>query len=161
MRVPRGLHRQAYRPGNLLIWRPGWQGTGMRPIRRTAPVLYRTPVTGLPLSGGQGQAVISAGGAATVTVGPQGLGNIWYPAQITVSTTSGLAGNDASTCNVYLGAQGVPITLLGTLLPGTGVLGVAVPSMSPGQYLIAIWSGGKTGDVAAVNVVGTMDALTT
>lgn len=160
MRVPRDLHRQAWRPGNKLIWRPGWQGTGMQPIRRTSPLLYRTPVTGLPLSGGQGQAVV-AGGAATVTVGPQGLGNIWYPAQISVSTTSGLAGNDSSTANVYLGAQGTPITLLGTLLPGTGVLGVAVPSMSPGQYLITIWSGAKNGDVAAVNVIGTMDALTT
>lgn len=161
MRVPRGLHRQAWRPGNRFTWAPGWQGTGMRPIRRTAPVLYRRALTGLPLTGGQGQAVISGGGAATVTVGPQGLGNIWYPAQISASTTSGIAGNDASTCNIYLGSQGVPVTLLGTLLPGTGVLGLAVPSMSPGQYLIAVWSGGNPGDVAAVNVVGTMDALTT
>ena len=160
MKVPRGLHRQAYRPGNKLAWRPGWRGTGMRPIARLPVHLYRRAVTGLPLTGGQGQAVISGAGAATVTVGPQGLGNIWYPAQISVSTTSGLAGNDASTCNVYLGSQGVPVTLLGTLLPGTGVLGLAVPSMSPGQYLIAVWSGGKNGDVAAVNVVGTMDALT-
>ena len=119
MRVPRGLHRQAARPGNKLTWRPGWRGTGMQPIRRPGPALYRTPITGLPLTGGQGQ------------------------------------------CNVYLGAQGVPITLLGTLLPGTGVLGLAVPSMSPGQYLISVWSGGKNGDVAAVNVIGTMDALTT
>ena len=268
MRIPRGLHRQAYRPGNLLTWRPGWQGTGMRPIARLPVGLYRQPLTGLPLTGGQGQAVIggwaqasgsataptafqtlvtitpnegglytiqwtvtlagtpgagdannfrlvqtnpllflaesvnagaagtypqaavtaaipagaqliiSAGpgngtagavytgtiggqGGASVTVGPQGLGNIWYPAQLSASTTSGQAGNDNSTANVYLGSQGVPVTLLGTLNPGTGVLGLAVPSMSPGQYLITVWTGGNPGDVAAVNVVGTMDALTT
>ncbi len=160
MRVPRELHRQAYRPGNKLTWRPGWHGTGMTPIRRLPVQLYRTPVTGLPLTGGQGQAVISAGGIASVTVGPQGLGNIWYPAQVTVSTTSGI--NDNSTCLVYLGSQGVPVTLLGTIFPGgAGTLGLAIPNMSPGQYLIAQWSGGKTGDVAAINVIGTMDALST
>jgi hypothetical protein len=160
VRVPRGLHRQAYRPGNKLAWRPGWRGTGMQPIRRLPVNLYQVPVTGVPLTGGQGQAVVSSGGAASVTVGPQGLGNVWYPAQVTVSTTSGV--NDTSTCLVYLGSQGVPVTLLGTVYPGgAGTLGLAVPSMSPGQYLIAIWSGGNPGDVAAVNVIGTMDALTT
>jgi len=159
VRVPRSLHRQAYRPGNRFAWRPGWRATGMQPVRSLPVSLYTQPITGIPLTGGQGQAVV-AGGAASVTVGPQGLGNIWYPAQVTVSTTTGI--NDNSTCLVYLGSQGVPVTLLGTIFPGGGgTLGLAIPSMAPGQYLIVQWSGAHNGDTAAVNVIGTMDALST
>jgi hypothetical protein len=99
-------------------------------------------------------------GAASVSVGPQGLGTIWYPAQVVVSTTSSIAGTDNSVCNVYLGPANVPNNLLGTVIGG-GVLAAAVPPMSPGQYLTAVWTGGNPGDVASINVVGTMDALTT
>lgn len=98
------------------------------------------------------------GGLALVSVGPQGLGNVWYPAQVTVSTTSGV--NDTSTCQVFLGPAGVPVTLLGTIFPGgIGTLGAAVPPLAPGQYLIAQWTGGNPGDVAAINVIGTMDSV--
>lgn len=99
-------------------------------------------------------------GEGIVTVGPQGLGTIWYPTQVTISTTSGL--NDNSTFNVYMGPNGVPNVLVGTLFPGgSGTVPLAVPSMSPGQYLIGIWTGGKAGDICSMNVLGTMDALTT
>jgi len=98
-------------------------------------------------------------GATAVSVGPQGLGTIWYPAQVVVSTTSSLAGTDNSVCNVYLGSGAVPNTLLGTVVGG-GLLGVAVPPLAPGQTLIAQWTGGNPGDVASINVIGTMDALT-
>jgi hypothetical protein len=98
------------------------------------------------------------GGLATITVGPQGLGNVWYPAQATIFTTSGIT--DTSTCNLYLGPAGVPVTLVATFYPGgQGTAGLAIPSMAPGQYLIAVWTGGNPGDVASLNVIGTMDAL--
>jgi hypothetical protein len=99
-------------------------------------------------------------GEGIVSVGPQGLGNVWYPAQCTISTTSGV--NDNSTFSLYLGPAGVPVTLVGQAFPGgLGTLAVAVPSMTPGQYLIGVWTGGNPGDVASINVIGTMDTLTT
>lgn len=99
-------------------------------------------------------------GALSLSVGPQGLGNVWYPAQATVSTTTGPL--DTSTCLIYLGAQGVPTTLQATVFPGgAGTVGLAIPSMTPGQVIIANWTGGHPGDVAGLNIGGTMDALTT
>lgn len=99
------------------------------------------------------------GASLTLTAGPQGLGTIWYPAQVTLSTTTGAL--DTSTALVYLGAQGIPITLVGTVFTGNGTVALAIPSMSPGQVLIVTWAGGHPGDTAAFNIVGSMDALTT
>jgi hypothetical protein len=101
-----------------------------------------------------------AGGQAVVQVSPQGLGTVWYPAQATISTTSGAA--DTSTCAVYLGPQNIPTNLVGFSYSGGGdTVSLAVPALSPGQILTAVWSGGHAGDIATMNVVGTMDALTT
>lgn len=114
----------------------------------------------MSLIGGQAQSKISAAGTLLLSVGPQGIGNIWYPASLTVQTTSGT--NDFSTCNIYLGPAGVGVTLLGTFFPGqagAGTASFALPSLAPGQYLIASWTGGNPGDVATVNVVGTMDSV--
>jgi hypothetical protein len=126
---------------------------------RPVPVqAYTGKITGVPLTGGQNQAKVPAGGKLTLTVGPQALGTTWYPAQITLSTTTGLL--DTSVANVWLGAQGVPITLVGTSA-GNGTVALAVPPMQPGQVLIVTWTGATVGDTAGLNVVGTMDALTT
>lgn len=122
---------------------------------------YTTRRSGVPLQGGQAQGFISAGGTLTLQIGPQGSGTVWYPAQVSISTTSSLANppTDVSTCNIYMGAAGTPILLMGTLFPGAGVLAVAFPPLTVGLFIIAKWSGGKSGDVAAVNVTGTMDYL--
>jgi hypothetical protein len=115
-------------------------------------------VSGVPLTGGQAQGTVLATGALTLSVGPQGAGVMWSPASLTVQTTSGTS--DTSTCNVYLGPAGLGVTLLGTIFPGGyGVAAFALPVMSPGQYLIATWTGGNPGDTATLNVVGTMSAL--
>ena len=154
MRVPRGLHSPAgaYAPRRL-AWAPV-----ARPIRRLPMQAYRQPVTSVPLTGGQAQGLISSAGAATLSVGPAGAGNVWYPASVTILTTSGI--NDASTCSIYLGPAGVPVTLQATQFPGgTGTISLAIPSMTPGQYLIAVWSGGKSGDTCSINVTGTMDSV--
>jgi hypothetical protein len=153
-RLPRGAARPAgaYAPGRL-----GW-GPVARPIQRIPISAYRQQVSGVPLTGGQAQGTILASGALTLSVGPQGAGVMWYPASLTVSTTSGTS--DSSVCNVYLGPAGYGVTLLGTINPGGyGVAAFALPTMAPGQYLIATWSGGNSGDTATLNVVGTMSAL--
>lgn len=155
-RVPRGFHYPAggYAPGKLR-----W-GPAARPIRVLPVGLYTRRVASVPLTGGQAQGAIPASGALTLSVGPQGLGNAWYPASLTIQTTSGTA--DTSTCQVYLGPAGYGVTLLGTFYPGTagaGVAAFALPSLSPGQYLIAAWTGAHAGDLATLNVVGTMSSL--
>jgi hypothetical protein len=122
------------------------------------PELFRVPVRGVPLTGGQVQGVIGSGGAATISVGPQGLGTIWYPQQATISTTTGAA--DASTCQIFLGALGVLTLLAGQSYAGGGdTIALAVPALTPGQLLIAVWAGGHHGDKCTVNIIGTMDAL--
>jgi hypothetical protein len=126
-------------------------------IPRVPVEAYTRRLTGLLLTGGQAQGIITGAGALTLSVGPQGLGNVWYPVQVTLSTATGVF--DGSTANVYLGAQGVPITLVGTLYSGNGTVALAIPPMTPGQVLIVVWSAGNPGDTAAMNVLGTMDAL--
>ena len=121
---------------------------------------YGVRRSGVPLQGGQAQGTIPVGGALTLQIGPQGSGTVWYPAQVTTFTTSGV--NDTSTCLIYMGAAGTPVTLMGTLFPGgAGVLAVAFPPLTVGLFVIAQFSGGNNGDVAAVNVTGTMDYLDT
>lgn len=166
-RIPRSwatsFHPQAAgRRSSKLLNLPGLRGSGMQPIARVPVQAYTGRITGVPLTGGQAQGIIGGGGGLTVSVGPQGLATVWYPAQVTLSTTTGLAGGlDTSTAAVYLGSQGVPITLVGSVFTGNGVLALAIPSMSPGQVLIVTWVKGHAGDTAAVNIIGSMDALTT
>lgn len=162
-RIPRAwatsFHPQAVRRGSPLAYRPGWRGSGMQPMRRVPIGAYSQKAAGVPLTGGQNQAAVPGTGKLTLTAGPQGLGTIWYPAQVTLSTTTGAL--DTSTAMVYLGAQGIPITLVGTVFTGNGTVALAIPSMSPGQVLIVTWTNAHPGDTAAFNIVGSMDALTT
>ena len=150
--------RTGYRSSQL-AWRPGWRGSGQQPIRAVPVTRYTGKLSGVPLTGGQAQGKISGSGALTLQVGPQGLGTVWYPVQVTISTTKGAL--DTSTALVYLGPLQTPATLVGTVYSGNGTVALAIPSMSPGQTLIVAWTGGTSGDTAAANVIGTMDALTT
>lgn len=163
VRLPRGwaahFHPQASRRGTPAQYRPGWQGTGMQPMQRVPVTAYTGRITGVPLTGGQAQGVIPGSGALTLSVGPQALGTIWYPASVVISTTTGPL--DTSTALVYLGSGGVPTLLQGTVYTGNGTVALAVPDMQPGDLVIVQWTGAHQGDVAAVNITGTMDALTT
>lgn len=159
VRLPRGWHPQAVRNGNSLVNRPGYHGSGQQPITPVPVSSYRQVISGVPLTGGQVLGEIPAGGALTLSVGPQGLGTVWYPSQLTLSTTTGAL--DTSTALVYLGAQGVPTLLVGTVFSGNGTVALAIPSMTPGQLLIVSWSAAHPADQAAMNVIGTMDALST
>lgn len=106
-----------------------------------------------------GTMTASNGQGLTLKAGPQGLGTTWYPAQVTLSTTTGPL--DTSTALVYLGIGGVPTTLVATVFSGNGTAAVAIPSMQPGEFIIVTWTGGHPGDTASFNVIGSMDALTT
>lgn len=163
VRFPRGwgqaFHPQAVRKGNGLAYRPGWRGSGMQPMTATPIHAYTGQITGIPLTGGQVQAAIPSSGSLSLSVGPQGLGTVWYPVQVTLSTTTGAL--DTSTALVYLGPLTTPATLVGTVYSGNGTVALAIPSMTPGQYLVIAWTGAHPGDTAAANVIGTMDALTT
>jgi len=103
--------------------------------------------------------ITGASGPLTLTVGPQGLGTTWYPAQVTLSTTTGAL--DTSTALVYLGIGGVPTMQVATVFSGNGTAALAIPSMQPGEFIIVTWTNGHPGDTASMNVIGTMDALTT
>ena len=131
----------------------------MRPYRaRSAPVSLYTQVSDtLAITGAQGLAVIGASGTATISVGPAGLGTVWYPASAVVSTTTGQL--DTSTCNIYVGPAGYPTTLQGSVYSGNGVVSLAIPAMSPGLFIVAVWTGGTTGSTASLNVTGTMTAM--
>ena len=150
-RWPRGLHPSA---GGL----PNVGGRNRR-IGRPQMESYTGVQTRVPLNDGQGQAIVPASGTVTVRIGPQGLGTVWYPAAVTVSTTLGV--NDPSIANVYAGPASLqtPTTLLGTIPSGgAGVLAAAVPPLPVGWFLAVVWTGARQGDVAAVNVTGSKDA---
>jgi hypothetical protein len=161
---------------NFVITRAGGTVTLATSVNAGAPGTYpQTPFTFTigtadTIVGKVGGAAPTAGAVYTISatiprpltlqIGPQGAGTVWYPAQVTTSTSSGV--NDTSTCLIYMGAAGTPITLMGTLFPGgAGVLSVALPNLTVGLFIIAVFSGAKAGDIAAVNVTGTMDYLDT
>jgi hypothetical protein len=93
-----------------------------------------------------------------VQLGPQGIGTIWYPQSAAVATTTGAA--DASTVTFYIG----PLALLTEVgsqsyAGGGDNVGLAVPAMHPGTFLVAKWAGGHSGDLATLTIYGLQDAL--
>jgi len=118
-----------------------------------------------PITGGYAAATVSAAGTATAYCGPMGVGTVWYPQAAAISTTSGA--NDTSTCSLYLSPFEntskalAPSTQIGgqSYAGGGDTIGLAVPPMRNGYYIIAVWAGGNPGDVAALQVYGTQQAL--
>lgn len=114
--------------------------------------------------GNEGVAVgkLNASGAGTLQVGPSGLGNTWYPVSISVGTGTGFGNlsNDNSQCILYCGPLAISQYFLTILQPGTGQAGTLPATLSRGQYVFAVWSGGKANDSIMLNVGGSQDALT-
>jgi hypothetical protein len=121
---------------------------------------YRTQADSQIGGFGVGQTLVSGSGAATVRVGPSGLGTLWYPQQAVLSTSSGV--NDSSTAIAYLGPSGVvpANTIFQSFSAGNDVQGIAVPVMQPGDFITCVWSGGHPGDVATLRIIGGLTALT-
>lgn len=125
----------------------------------SAPMQQYTGRARTAIANGYGAATVSGSGTATVTVGPQGVGTVWYPMSAAISTTSGA--NDTSTCTLYLAPAQQPQLIIGQSYAGGGdSLGLGVPPLPPGYYIIAVWTGGHSGDLATLAVYGTQDALT-
>jgi hypothetical protein len=127
-------------------------------IRVPPMTAYRTLLGNIPLTGGQVQATVQANGVAQASIGPVGLGTVWYPTQAFVTTTSGIA--DVSTCTIYLGSV-IQANLVGpATFGGFGSIALTVASLTPGALLIAVWQNGHPGDLATVNILGTQSVLT-
>src|SRR5215469_8372454 len=124
---------------------------------------YQAPVT--PITGGYAVATVKSG-TATAFCGPQGVGTVWYPQAVAISTTTGA--NDSSTCALYLSpfentsSALAPSTQIGgqSYAGGGDTIGIAVPPIRNGYYIIAVWTAANNGDVAALQVYGTQQALT-
>ena len=102
--------------------------------------------------------VMPASGKLTLQIGPQGIGTRWYPAQATVSTTLGAV--DTSTVSVYAGTLGVPnIQAAQSYAGGGDSAGFNSIVICPGQYIIAMWTGGTAGTTATIVVNGTQSSL--
>jgi hypothetical protein len=140
-------------------------GFTMRRPPSTAPGDYQGSQPTV-ITGGYAAKVVPAGGIVTIYCGPMGLGTVWYPQAVAISTTTGA--NDASTCALYLsplqnGANLAPSTQIGgqSYAGGGDTIGIAVPPLWPGTFLIAQWTGATVGDLAALQVYGQQRALTT
>jgi hypothetical protein len=142
----------------LTGWRIGAAGTGQQRIQVVDIRRFTRQIQGVPLTGGQVTGKIGASGTITLQIGPAGIGTIWYPSSVNISTSLGAADN--STCSVYLGFIAAQNLQGGQSYAGGGdTVSLAVPSLSAGALIIAVWSGGTSGSIAAINVLGTMDAL--
>lgn len=147
VRWPAGLHRLA----------ASAPASGYLPRRpqvadqRTFHVPVRAPI-----GNGTGQAIVASDGSAIVAVGPSGLGTRWYPAQIQVSTTTGVG--DLSTCIFYKLFIG-PTQQIGQTLQGGGDTIGWVAEMQPGELVYAVWSSANPGDLATLVLIGDQVAL--
>lgn len=153
VRLPPGWNRAAGTWGNSRSGPQPRTNIGIRP----APVPVRHMMTqrrGPIRSDGTGQAFITGSGAATVQVGPQGLGTRWQLQQVVNATTTGP--NDASTVTFYVGAIAVANMIGGQSYAGGGdTVGLAGLELQTGEFLIAVWAGGHTGDAATIRLSGT------
>lgn len=157
--VPGWIHPQAAgRTLDKRRLRPGYPaGSGARRIRVVPQQRFTQNITGVPLAGGQKRAAVNGAGVAQLQVGPQGLGTIWYPSSVVISTTTGAA--DASTAACYIGSIAAANLQGGQSYAGGGdTIGLSVQSMTPGDLLIVVWAGAVPGAIATMNVIGTQDA---
>lgn len=138
----------------------GQLGAPQRAPARPAPPTARI-FPALLASGASG--LLDASGNGLAVCGPSGVGNIWTPAQVAVSTSTS---DSTPIAFLYLGPllplaalQALMNTAQVTQLGGTsngandsiGLNGVQVPQ---GQALIVQWLGGDPGATATMTVTG-------
>jgi hypothetical protein len=148
-------------PGPVPARAAGGWGGGFRKWVQPPPIpiqMYQHTGRGPIAGNGINSGVISAGGSATVSVGPSGTGCRWYPQSVSLATATGAA--DASTALVYLGAIANGLVVGTSYAAGGDQVGLAVPMMQPGDLLLVVWSGGHPGDWANMQVIGDLEALT-
>lgn len=131
-------------------------------IRRppVAPIHQFRTVRRVAIRPGEGTrtAQISAGGSASISLGPEAL-ITWYVDYVALSTTTGA--NDASTCAATVGPVAHGIVPTGQSYVGGGdVVSLGGRALRPGEYITLVWSGGNPGDQAIATVYGSQDILT-
>ena len=98
-------------------------------------------------------------GAGSAQLGPSSPGEVWRPAQVSVSCSAVV---QTGTCeaSIYAGAgigQGAFVD--GTFSGDTGDTTDAIAGelLRPGQYVFAVWTGGVPGALATVRVSGSRE----
>jgi hypothetical protein len=133
----------------------------VRPWRHppATPIELYTVTVRVPIPNGVGQAAVPASGIVSIQVGPQGVGTVWYPQSAAIATTTGAA--DTSTCTLYVGPLAL-LTQVGSqsYAGGGDNIGLAVPALVPGYFIVAKWAGATPGDLATLTVYGQADVLT-
>jgi hypothetical protein len=107
-----------------------------------------------------GGTISAGGGTGTAQLGPVSPGEIWAPAQVSVSCSAAVT---TGTCQCIIYAGDVPSQagfVDGTFSGDTGDTTDAISGreLSPGQYVYAVWSGGVPGATASLVVSGTRTA---
>lgn len=150
-------------------WPPGWivpagSHVDRRVLPRSVPPAIffgRDRRMQVPIGPrGFAQGLVSGAGSVTLNIGPDGAGTSWDLAQVSVATTSGAA--DASTVAFYAQPTGTvqaPWQVGQSYAGGGDQVGLAGIKLVPGERLYAVWSGGKSGDVATMILTGVMTVL--
>ena len=126
------------------------------------------PIT--PITGGYAAVTLDFSGGGRAFCGPQGVGTVWYPQAVAVATTSGAGDNSTVSLfispmlshdlNGLLFVQELQMQIGGQSYAGGGdTIGIAVPPMRNGYYIICIWSGGTENDLASFQVYGNQTVL--
>jgi hypothetical protein len=96
-------------------------------------------------------------GAGTARTGPTGMREKWQAATASVKTGQAVVTNEAA-CRIYVGEDASsPNYVDGTLSGSTGdsTDRVSAQEITPGMYVLAVWSGGDPGAQGQLNVNGT------
>jgi hypothetical protein len=102
---------------------------------------------------------LNGAGAGTAKIGPVSQRETWQPAEVAVKTNQAPAAivNEAQ-CKIYCGPDTSDNNFTdGTLSGSTGdsTSNIAGQTVSCGEYVFAVWTGGDAGAQGRVNVTGT------
>jgi hypothetical protein len=103
---------------------------------------------------------IGAAGTAQTQVGPSGVGCSWSPVQANAYSSLGQLA-DPSTVALFVGPLPVEqYQVAANLLGGGSQFALGGVGLTPGWFVWAVWTGGKTGTTVNLIVTGDKIALT-
>jgi hypothetical protein len=111
-------------------------------------------MTNVQIRPGVATVVLSVTGAGTAQLGPSGARETWMPQVASVSVATHAK---EAQCRIYIGDSPIPANFIdGTLSGSSGdsTDRVAGKTLSLGDFIWAVWSGGDPGAVATLNVSG-------
>jgi hypothetical protein len=100
---------------------------------------------------------LNGAGAGTAQLGPRGMRERWAPAVASVKTNQATVVNEAQ-CRVYCGPYASPPNFVdGTLSGSTGdsTSNISGQTVTCGEYVFAVWTGGDAGAQGYLTVTGT------